>query len=90
MPYCEAFWLKGHAAEDAALVNGTGASTSELRGDWNAIVNETLAEATLQRNDTQPHVGYVAKGHLGEHSEHLGFLLAEMQSLARAHPQGVW
>jgi len=24
------------------------------------------------------------------HSEHLGFLLAEMQSLARAHPNGSW
>jgi ring-1,2-phenylacetyl-CoA epoxidase subunit PaaC len=24
------------------------------------------------------------------HSEHLGYLLAEMQSLARAHPQGQW
>ncbi|WP_276663165.1 hypothetical protein [Thauera aminoaromatica] len=24
------------------------------------------------------------------HSEHLGFLLAEMQSLARAHPDGRW
>jgi ring-1,2-phenylacetyl-CoA epoxidase subunit PaaC len=35
-------------------------------------------------------VGYVAQGHVGQHSEHLGFLLAEMQSLARAHPQAVW
>jgi ring-1,2-phenylacetyl-CoA epoxidase subunit PaaC len=24
------------------------------------------------------------------HSEHLGFVLAEMQSLARAHPQATW
>jgi len=24
------------------------------------------------------------------HSEHLGFVLAEMQSLARAHPEAVW
>jgi ring-1,2-phenylacetyl-CoA epoxidase subunit PaaC len=31
----------------------------------------------------------VAQGHLGLHSEHLGFLLAEMQSLARAHPTAV-
>ncbi|MEX1167090.1 MAG: 1,2-phenylacetyl-CoA epoxidase subunit PaaC [Hydrogenophaga sp.] len=90
LPYCEAFWLPGHAAEGAALANGTGVCVSDLRGDWNAIVDETVSEATLRRSDTQPHVGYVAKGHLGEHSEHLGFLLAEMQSLARAHPQGVW
>jgi ring-1,2-phenylacetyl-CoA epoxidase subunit PaaC len=32
----------------------------------------------------------VPEGKKGIHSEHLGFLLAEMQSLARAHPNGVW
>ncbi len=34
--------------------------------------------------------GYVPQGKLGVHSEHMGFLLAEMQSLARTHPQAVW
>ena len=90
LPYCASFWLAGHAAEDAAVANGTGVPVSTLRADWDAIVDETLSEATLQRKDTRPHVGHVHQGHLGLHSEHLGFLLAEMQSLARAHPQGVW
>jgi ring-1,2-phenylacetyl-CoA epoxidase subunit PaaC len=90
LPYCESFWLAGHPAEEAALANGTGVRVNGLRDDWNAIVNETLVEATLQRNDAQPAVGYVHQGHLGTHSEHLGFLLTEMQSLARAHPKGVW
>ena len=72
------------------MKNGSGVRVADLRDDWNAIVNETLSDATLQRTDTQPHQGYVAQGHLGLHSEHLGFLLAEMQSLARAHPQAVW
>lgn len=89
LPYCEAFWTR-HPAEETAVANGSGVCVVNLRDDWNAIVNETLVEATLQRNDTTPHVGYVAQGHVGVHSEHLGFLLAEMQSLARAHPQGVW
>ena len=93
LPYCASFWMAGHAAEDAAVANGTGVPVSTLRADWDAIVDETLSEATLQRKNTRPHVGHVAhvhQGHLGLHSEHLGFLLAEMQSLARAHPQGVW
>ncbi len=90
LPYCESFWLPGHSAENDAIANGTGVRVSDLRDDWRAIVDETLSEATLQRNETQPHVGHVHQGHLGQHSEHLGFLLAEMQSLARAHPQGVW
>ena len=50
---------------------------------------ETLTEATLTRHD-QPHQGYVAQGHVGVHSEHLSYLLGEMQSLARAHPGATW
>ena len=46
-----------------------------------------LAEATLQRASA---VGYVTQGKNGLHSEHLGYLLTEMQSLARAHPGAPW
>jgi ring-1,2-phenylacetyl-CoA epoxidase subunit PaaC len=88
LPYCEAFWQPG-PSERAAAQDGTGVDIIALRGDWNTLVDETLAEATLTRQD-QPHQGYVAQGHVGVHSEHLGFLLAEMQSLARAHPTAVW
>ncbi len=88
LPYCVAFWQPG-PAERAAAQDGTGVDISALHGNWDALVNETLAEATLTRHD-QPHQGYVAQGHVGVHSEHLGFLLAEMQSLARAHPAAVW
>jgi ring-1,2-phenylacetyl-CoA epoxidase subunit PaaC len=88
LPYCEAFWQPGQA-ERAAAQDGTGVDITALRDHWNALVNETLTEATLARSD-QPHEGYVAQGHVGVHSEHLGFLLAEMQSLARAHPTAVW
>ncbi|MBX9937055.1 MAG: phenylacetate-CoA oxygenase subunit PaaI, partial [Burkholderiaceae bacterium] len=34
--------------------------------------------------------GYITEGKQGLHSEHLGFLLSEMQSLARAHPNATW
>ena len=88
LPYCEAFWQPGPAERKAAR-DGTGVDVTALRAPWNALVDETLAEATLTRHD-QPHQGYVAQGHMGVHSEHLGFLLAEMQSLARAHPSAVW
>jgi ring-1,2-phenylacetyl-CoA epoxidase subunit PaaC len=88
LPYCEAFWNPS-PAELAATADGSGVDLRTLRDHWNALVNDTLNEATLARHD-QPHAGYVSQGHVGVHSEHLGFLLAEMQSLARAHPQGVW
>jgi ring-1,2-phenylacetyl-CoA epoxidase subunit PaaC len=32
----------------------------------------------------------VTEGKLGIHSEHLGYLLAEMQSLARTLPHATW
>ena len=33
---------------------------------------------------------YVATGLQGVHSEHMGFILAEMQSLQRRYPGGRW
>ena len=86
LPYCQEFWI-GSEAETAAVNNGTGVDVAGLQSDWDALVDNTLNEATLQRPAVQ---GHVPQGKHGVHSEHMGFLLAEMQSLARAHPQAVW
>ncbi|WP_353238858.1 1,2-phenylacetyl-CoA epoxidase subunit PaaC [Limnohabitans sp.] len=86
LPYTEEFW--SHSAhESAALANGTGPDMTALRNDWNQIVDEALQEAALQRPADG---GFVPTGKQGVHSEHLGFVLAEMQSLARAHPEATW
>ena len=86
MPYTQEFWAAS-AHESLALANGTGADTAALQADWNLIVDEALQEATLERPADG---GFVPTGKQGRHSEHLGFVLAEMQSLARAHPQATW
>jgi ring-1,2-phenylacetyl-CoA epoxidase subunit PaaC len=86
LPYCQEFWI-GSPAEQPAAANHTGVDLSALQADWNALVNDTLAEATLQRPSG---TGFVPQGTRGVHSEHMGYLVAEMQSLARNHPQGVW
>ena len=86
LPYTQEFWA-GSPAESAAIAAGIGVDPNALKSDWDAIVDAALAEATLQR---PPLGGYVPEGKQGIHSEHLGYLLAEMQSLARAHPNGVW
>ena len=67
--------------------NGTGIDMAALQGNWNQIVDEALQEATLQRPAAG---GFVPTGKQGVHSEHLGFVLAEMQSLARQHPGATW
>jgi ring-1,2-phenylacetyl-CoA epoxidase subunit PaaC len=86
MPYTQAFWLLGEA-EAAALQQLGVAHFSSLQNAWQTQVTSVVAEATLA---LPADGGFVPQGHVGVHSEHLGFLLAEMQSLARAHPDGVW
>ena len=86
LPYTEEFWTSSEA-ERAAVAAGVGVDVPALRADWDTLVNETLAEATLTRPDFQ---GYITEGKVGLHSEHLSFLLGEMQGLARAHPNANW
>jgi len=86
LPYTEEFWASS-PAEAAAIAAGIGIDPQTLKADWDGLVDAALAEATLHRPALG---GYVPEGKKGLHSEHLGFLLAEMQSLARAHPNGNW
>jgi ring-1,2-phenylacetyl-CoA epoxidase subunit PaaC len=61
---------------------------SSLRASWLQKVEEVLALATLDLPDP---AAYMQKGGLhGRHTEHLGFLLAEMQFLPRAYPDAKW
>jgi ring-1,2-phenylacetyl-CoA epoxidase subunit PaaC len=86
MPYTQEFWT-GCAAETTASEDGTGVAAATLHSDWNTLLDEALAEATLRRPaDT----GHVPRGKEGLHSEHLSYVLGEMQSLARQHPGAVW
>jgi ring-1,2-phenylacetyl-CoA epoxidase subunit PaaC len=59
-----------------------------LRPGWLATVEPVLAEATLTRPDDG---GWAPRGGRdGLHTEHLSYLLAEMQVLHRAHPGATW
>jgi ring-1,2-phenylacetyl-CoA epoxidase subunit PaaC len=54
---------------------------------WTARVAECLSQATL----SQPEVGWMQRGgKQGIHSEHLSFMLAEMQVLPRTYPNASW
>ena len=86
MPYTQEFWTPSNL-EAAAVAVGVGVDGATLKAQWDAIVDDALAEATLKRSSTQ---GYVTQGKNGLHSEHLSFLLSEMQGLARAHPNASW
>lgn len=60
-------------------------------GDFEAVVNHVLATATLDRPGTAP-LGAVSgkTGRDGVHTEAMGYILAELQSVARAHPGATW
>nr|WP_309067153.1 1,2-phenylacetyl-CoA epoxidase subunit PaaC [Microbacterium sp.] len=60
---------------------------SSLRAGFDAVIDAVLAEAQLERPTVKP---AMAQGRRGRHSAHLGFLLAEMQWLARRHPGATW
>jgi ring-1,2-phenylacetyl-CoA epoxidase subunit PaaC len=66
---------------------GIAPSLVELEPRWSARVDEVLREATLKR---PADVRYTWHGKRGDHSEHLGYLLAEMQILHRTYPGASW
>ena len=85
MPYTQEFWTSTQYESEAA--KATGLDMASLQSDWNQIVDQALAQATLKRPAAG---GFIPTGKHSIHSEHLGFMLAEMQSLPRAHPNATW
>jgi ring-1,2-phenylacetyl-CoA epoxidase subunit PaaC len=59
-----------------------------MRAAWLEKVSEVLSEATL---DMPPADAWMQQGGKeGRHTEHLGFILAEMQYLQRLYPGQKW
>jgi ring-1,2-phenylacetyl-CoA epoxidase subunit PaaC len=75
--------------ELATRLAETGAAVvpSSLREDFDRLTGEVLKEAELEVPDVPPAPG---GGRRGRHSEHLGYILAEMQVLAREYPGASW
>jgi len=79
--------FEADAVDAAAVASGLGPSRAALADPWHAIVVPVLADARL----ALPAPGaFRSTGSRGLHSEHLGYVLAEMQSLQRAFPGGRW
>ena len=79
--------FEGDAVDEALLSEGIAADLGQLRQPWRSQIDAILAEATL----TMPAEHWMRRGgKQGIHSEHLGYLLAEMQFLQRAYPNATW
>jgi len=62
-------------------------SLDEIRTAWSDRINAVLSRAMLVRPVDRPYTWF---GKQGRHSEHLGYMLAEMQYLQRSHPGARW
>jgi ring-1,2-phenylacetyl-CoA epoxidase subunit PaaC len=71
----------------AMVAAGIGPDPQSLRTASDRTLDAVLSEATLTVPTTTPIAG---TGRSGRHSEHLGYLLAEMQYLHRQHPGATW
>lgn len=80
---------KFDAVDEAMREAGIAPDPEALTASWRATVEQVLDEATLAR---PPFDAWTYRGgKQGHHTEHLGFLLAEMQALPRAYPDAtVW
>ena len=79
-----------HEIERRLAGQGIGADPSTLRDEFDAIVAQVLSTATLQLPEGTVAGQAGGSGRHGQHTEALVDLVAEMQSLARAHPEARW
>ena len=74
-----------------AVLPGVAADPGSLRGEFDQVLDAVLAEATLERPQSAPMAPVAGRtGREGVHTESFGYVLAELQSLARAHPDATW
>jgi ring-1,2-phenylacetyl-CoA epoxidase subunit PaaC len=79
--------FEADAVDEAAAASGLGPRWAELRDAWRAELEPVLVAAGVALPAER---AFRSTGKAGRHSEHLGYILAEMQHLQRAFPGGVW
>lgn len=73
--------------EQQLVDKGIAVNTAELKPRWDSMIAEILTEATID----VPELSWTVRGgRLGFHTEHLGYLLSELQYMQRAYPGLQW
>jgi len=79
--------VRANETEQTALKEGYGVDLNIVHSKREAKIKEVLAEATLDcPENSYAHTG----GKDGRHTEHLGYILADLQFLQRAYPGNEW
>jgi len=74
--------------DELLISEGIATDLESFRGEWKKLVEETLAEATLDIPEWDQYM--ISGSRKGLHTEHLGHILAQMQFLRRSHPDAEW
>ena len=80
-----------HPVESSMAGAGVGVAPSTVEAEVGVVLEQVFSVSGVDNHEVAQ-VGPVAGGggRHGRHTEALSHLLAEMQSVARAHPTGVW
>jgi ring-1,2-phenylacetyl-CoA epoxidase subunit PaaC len=80
-----------HPVEAAVAAAGVGVDPAEAASAAEPVLDHVLATSGMERPEVRPLAGVRGRtGRDGLHTEALSRMLAEMQSVARAHPMGAW
>lgn len=80
-----------HEVEAAAAEAGVGVAPATVRDAAEEVLDQVLDAADVPRSEAPRRAGVLGRtGRHGMHGEPLSRMLAEMQSVARAHPRGQW
>lgn len=74
-------------ADKEMIAQGIGVDTSKLKDSYYKRVAELLDEATL---DTPESKWFQKGGKAGIHTEHMGYLLSDLQYMQRTYPNSEW
>jgi len=85
-PFVHEFFVETSLEKEMAD-QGIGINIKAIEETYFSVINEILAEATLQIPDTP---GRHTNGKTGVHSEHLGYILSDFQYMQRSFPNMQW
>jgi len=74
-------------ADKAMVEEGIGVDVTKLKESYSNIVSELLEAATLEVPESK---WFQKGGKEGVHTEHLGYLLSDLQYMQRAYPNMEW
>lgn len=86
LPFTGEFFVET-AVEKEMSDQGIGADVKGLQESYYAVIKDVLGQATLPYPETLPRV---VNGKSGMHSEHMGYILSELQYMQRTYPSMQW